>query len=196
MIVKSVIDICIKSKQFHFFNTDEGQWLTDGVGVYPLFGAPHLDANTVRTLYNVSDSKKNKISFRNSIGLPKAYDFGDIVDREQECKRVPIDLYAFGCRLIPFKCSSGVVYFDAAYFVPLKDIDPNMLKVFERVSTSGSSYYVVKDGMCLVALIMPVTAATTEEMVNQLQNLADLTRLVLVNKNEVKEPTLEDLCED
>ena len=149
--------------------------------MYPLFGVPLLDEGAVCALYGVASTKKEKIEFKNAFQLPKEYDFLDVVEREKELQRIPIDLHAYGCRLIPFECSYGVVYFDAAYFAPLRDINPQMLRVYERIGASGQPYYVVKDGLCLVAILSPL-AAVTEEMVNTLSKLTRLTALAVENK--------------
>lgn len=181
MKVKAVIDICKKSKVFRFYTTEEGQWLSDGRGMYPLFGVPLLDEGAVCALYGVSSTQQEKIEFKSAYTLPKEYDFSDVVEREKELKRIPFDLHAYGCRLAPFECSSGVVYFDAAYFAPLKDVDPRMLRVYERIGASGEAYYVVKDGLFLVAILAPF-AAVTEEMVDMLSKLTRLTALAVENK--------------
>lgn len=192
MLVKKCIDICKRAGCFCFYNTPEGQWLSDGCAVYPLFGVPHLDADTVCTMYDISETKKDKTHFKHITGLPETFDFGDIVASEKECGRIPIGVFAFGRNMMPFQCSTGAVYFDATYFEPLKDSAKGMLKVFERMTASGESYYVVKEGMCLVALILPVDAAT-QEMVKQLESLTALTALALENKRTAKELTLEEV---
>ena len=190
MKVKAVIDICKKSKVFRFYTTDEGQWLSDGRGMYPLFGVPILSEGAVCALYGVSSTQQEKIEFKSAYTLPKEYDFSDVVEQEKELWRIPLDLHAYGCRLAPFECSSGVVYFDAAYFAPLRDVDPKLLRVYERVGVSGEVYYVVKDGLFLVAILAPF-AAVTDEMVNTLRKLTTLTALAVGNKAIARETSEE-----
>ena len=180
MSVKQIVDICKKNEVFRLYTTDEGQWLTDGFGMYPLYGVPELNEGTLCALYDISGSKKDKITFKHEYDLPSEYNFDDVVEREAVCYRLPIDLYAYGCRLIPYRCSSGVVYFDATYFAPFKKIDNTLLSVYERIGKSGKPYYVVKNGLCLAAILAPVLAAT-EELLEQLESLAVLTKLSIEN---------------
>ena len=183
MFVKKIVDICIKKKIVVLFDSAEGQWLLDGSAIYPLWEMPKLDEMTFYAVFDIAKKKREKIVFRHLHGLPPTFDFRDAVDRETECVPIGLTISEGDVVLRPFVTSNGLAFFDNRYFGPVSDSPPEMLKLFERVTTKGNSYFVIKQGLLLYGIILP-SDVISETMIENLTTLQRLAAVALENKKK------------
>ena len=89
--------------------------------------------------------------------------------------------------VIPYRTSQGIQFIAKKYMAPLEDCD--RVEVYERISKVGKTYFAVKRGCLLVALIMPYDIIS-EPFVKDIENLAALCKVALQNRKAAEEEQL------
>ena len=84
--------------------------------------------------------------------------------------------------LQPLHTSQGLQFIDTKYLEPLAEYK-DMLALYERTDTSGQTYIAAKNGLILVAVIMPFDAIN-EKFVQQLQAFTRDCKVALEIKQE------------
>lgn len=152
MKIKSIAAICKKRHVIALYDEMDGrtQWIGDGVAIYPLYGMPELDEDTVLTVLDVSDKDRDKYIVRRC-GLPTAFCFDDDDDSEMMLPNPLLTIGYGGELLMPARTSCGLRFVDPTYLKPIAEDNPVL---FERTGRNGI-YIAAKGGMLLQAVILP-----------------------------------------
>lgn len=127
------------------------QWLGDGRCLYPMHSLPTLDEAGVKALLDIADKKKDKTFLHTikEIGV----NLDDYDPKERELERSGYIITYAGRQLTPYTSGEGILYFDASYLKPVKDME--QLSLFVRYGTDGRPYIAIKAGMLLVGICLP-----------------------------------------
>lgn len=166
MILKKIIGFCKSEEYIALYEGEDIQYLSDGHAVYPLNNVPHFDIDTLCATYDITGKKKEKITTRH-LALPESVSFEDSIDNESICEVNPIKVSINGVTYVQVLTSTGCEFIDGKYLAPLSDTNEDMLRIYERVSADGTTYFAVKEGFILVAVILPavlLNQKTLEEL--------------------------------
>ncbi len=184
MKIKKIVDLCKKRGYFYLFTPEGGeQWLSDGVGAYPLGDVPRLDEDTLCALFDIPDKAREKMVFRVQ-QAPSSLCFDDVAPGEVLCEQGALLLGEGKHGVIPYKTQQGIQFIDRTHMEPLEGC--GQLEVYERTSTAGTTYFAVKRGLTLVAVILPYDIIN-EPFVESLRTLAELCTVAWENKRAAEE---------
>ena len=169
MDIKKVIDFCKKSHDFSVY--DEGkteQWLGDGRAFYMISNYDKLTPQLLTAMAGLKEKDIPLTSFHSS-PFPSEYDTTENTDFEFpvtvadehvifDQERVPV-ITKRGARFIPYK-----------YLEPMKDDDAEL---YERYTTDGVTYFVIRKGLFVQAVVFDDLSYTTPYMQNLFQKLAE-----------------------
>ena len=181
MKIQSIKQICKGAKRIDLYSPAEenDQWISDGCAFYPLYNLPVLRYESICTMFDIPEKKRDKIQIEEKRSLPHSFNFGDCDDREQPLRASPLALYLYGRTLIPLESSQGAIYIDKKYLAPFADAE-NGVQLYERVTAQGNVYVAVKEGFLLTGIIWPYNVVT-QNFVNDLARLHDLSAVTLEN---------------
>lgn len=187
MLIKKIVALCKKNNIVRMLQTDDGQWLGDGVGFYPLVEKLNFSVSSFCAAYDIPQKKRESIHFDFVGTIPEGFDFSDSVANETltDFNHKISVIYGGKC-LVPIKTSDGVAYLDRAYLAPIADSDQDITYIFERYSESGVQFFVIKVGLVVVAAILPFNGIT-EDLADSLKELSVLTKVKLENMKNAKQ---------
>ena len=113
-----------------------GQWLGDGRSAYPMVGLPVMDLENICAMFDITEKKREKLVMRRA-DVPDSMNWEDMAPLERQLDD-------------PKLC----VRYDGRDLLPLDGLE--YMRLYERQSASGGLYIVVKIGMILQAVIMPM----------------------------------------
>lgn len=134
---------------------------------------PLLDADSIFTMLDVPEDKKDKYIFRRDKLSATTLDFSDNVVGERVFDRDLINLSMGGKEIEPLRShSGGIVFLDTNLLKPFAD--EKSVELYERRTKSGEIYIAVKTGLLLLGVILPVRVIneTFIEMLSDLTNLS------------------------
>lgn len=181
MKVKKAVDICKKRSVLTLYDSADGQWLSDGGVIYPLFELPEFSEETICLAYDINVKKAASMVIARYPNLPEGINFEDAALNETQVVEGPMDLNYKGQWLKPIITSQGIEFINGEYFKPLSDISDEGLLFFERIADSGNKYFAVKQGLLIVAIIFPMRVID-ESFVKEIQAFATLCEASLHNK--------------
>lgn len=133
---------------------DIRQWISDGVGAYPLDGLPYLDEESVCAIFDVDAKKRDKLVVSHAGTLPEGMDFTDQHRGDDPLEQLDFQMSLGGNELTLFRDGGGgLVVIKSAYRKPLEAW--NECECFKRVDSEGRPYVAVMSGCILRALIYP-----------------------------------------
>lgn len=192
MIIKKIIDLCKKRGICYLYDGADVQYISDGAAIYPMYNLPRFDENTLCRTYDITDTQQGKIHFSHDRNLPINIDLSDNTDSETLCQKGPMVLSIAGGGAVPYITSQGLMFINAKYFAPLSDVRDNMLEVYERISTSGKTYFVIKSGFVLLAAVTPYEVIT-REFIEDLSTLTNMCKVALENQQLSNKPKSQQL---
>lgn len=181
MKVKKAVDICKKRNVITLYDSADGQWLSDGGAIYPLFELPEFTEDTICLTYDINVKKAASMVIIRNPELPEGINFEDATKDETQVVEGQMDLNYRGQWLKPIITSKGIEFINGEYLKPLSDISDEGLLFFERISDSGNKYFAVKQGLLIVAIIFPMRIID-EEFVKEINAFATLCEASLHNK--------------
>jgi len=183
VILNKVLGFCKAQKTIHLYESDDGQWLSDGYAIYPLHGVPHFDTETICATYDIAGKKKEKIDTRHFYELPERLSFRSSIENENVCEINPIKVSINGVTYIQILTSAGCEFIDGKYLAPLSDTNEDMLRIYERVATDGTTYFAIKEGLILVAVILPAVLLN-EKTLEELKAFVQRCEVHMKNQKE------------
>lgn len=181
MKIRKIIDLCKSNRKLYLYDTETVQWISDGFAVYPLFNLPRMNEDTICAVYDIDEKKRKKIIMDTSRELPGAICFDDWQEGETEIVPLPMTFFTGGMQVTPYMTSQGVAFMDNKYMAPILDADMDMLRIYERQTSSGEIYFAIKSGFLLVGIVMPVRIVT-EQFVGNLKELTQKCEMILFNR--------------
>ena len=185
MKLKQIEAILKKNKNVHILEWGEGQWLGDGVALYPVYGMPYLTEENLLTMWDIPESKRSSWHFFPRAELP-GIDLCDTVPGEHIIERTLFPICVKGATVEPLKTESGAVFIDERYLRPFDNLE-NGYELYARTTPSGTTYIAVKSGYSLVGVIMPMTVVN-EKFLEDLEALLRYSRITLYNQGEGDDP--------
>jgi len=165
MTIAKLCSICKKTKKVHTFVENDIQWVGDGYAYYALPGLPKFKTDELLAVFGVDEDDK-------SLWFCSEEELTEINVREDCTDETPVlfDSNFYICKdgteLLPLKAADKTYFIDKAYLKPLK-MDANLSITMRK---AGMKYYFVcKDGLFCMALIMPVK--TGPELKEKLSNI-------------------------
>lgn len=177
MKIEKIINLCKRRGTLKIYEGEGAQWLSDGCALYPLFGLPYFDENSICAAYDITAAAAEKMNISSSLELPSIFDYSNDAENEAECLRSSA---IFGA-LVPITTSHGIEFIQSKYLAPFADCDDNMLRIYERTNAAGMTYFAVKNGLMLVGFIMPYDCIN-EDFVKRLKDLAEQCEIALYHK--------------
>jgi hypothetical protein len=179
--IKAVAVLCKKDQMIRLCDMYEDddhvtQWVGDGSALYPLHGLPHLETETICTIFDFSEKDISNSIIRHT-RPPEGLNFNDMEPGEILLKPPTISLVIAGKILKPLQTSQGVVFIDSQYLSPLADIlKSRSLRLYERTSENGEIYIAAKNGLLLAGIIIP-TNIINDAFLEQIELLARQCRV-------------------
>ena len=174
MNYSKIMSLCKKKKIVYLYTVSDRQWVSDGAAIYPLLNMPQLNAQSLRAVYDMSES----VQVVERDELPEGLFFGDVDVAENQIFREKIQLHPHGLDAVSFRTQAGVTFIDPKYLSPITgmETDGNVC-VYERVTKdTGMVYIAVKRGMLLEAIILPMQVLA-RDWVEDLTELVTAIRL-------------------
>lgn len=185
MKIKKMIAICKQNKCITLFNSKDGQWLSDGHAVFPMYDLPVFDGDSICRTYDITEKQQSKIVFRFEATLPTALNFEDTVDDEQLLTNGDLILLDGGRKLIPYITESGIAFLDGKYLDVVSDYEESGIDVYARRNTYGNLYFAVKSGFILIGIILP-EKVINNDFVKRIKNLSQMCEVALFNDSTVE----------
>lgn len=180
MKFKAIEKICKDRKRAAIYDGAE-QWLGDGGGMFVLRGAPLLDKRNILTMFDVPEAKWADW-YITMTDLPEGLCFDDTDPGEQEVRYYDLGISYGGKELRLFDTPDGIAAIDEKYLAPVRD-HAAYLHFYLRTTRTGVRYFAVKDGLLLVAVIMPCDIAS-EAIAEEAERLAKQIKKALHAKAE------------
>jgi hypothetical protein len=187
MKLKKVGTFCSREKIFELMDQsdDNGvvvQWLGDGGGFYPMYGLPVLDEEGIYRMFDVSEKARDKTYFHHGQINP-VLNVNDFDPSEVEAVDAGVTISYGGRVLLPLYYPGGVLFIQTKYLEPVED-KADYMGLYVRRMANGGEYVVVKVGMLVTGVIMPMEI-TDENFVQRLETVAELTRRALEKRRSV-----------
>lgn len=191
MKIKKIIQICKTKKQLILYDDLQRkmQWISDGSCIYPLADMAEFNAQTLCKAHDITESQASKMLLRDHEQLPKIFDYSDSNNFEVEVIKNPIRLMQDGKSVIALETEEGAIFIDSLYLTPLSDYAESDLKIFHRTATNGTSYFAVKYGLILVAIITPIKVVEEKfiENIGWFKNICDAAWWNIRNNAKISE---------
>lgn len=181
MEIKKIIGLCKKSNVLHLIEQDGVQWLSDGFGMYPLFDLPRFDEETICRTFDISEKKAAKMAIRYDLMPPASLCLDNETEDEVMCE---FDDELFG-GVIPVQTSQGVMFIRRDHLSPFNDTAQDTLHLFERHSTTGTTYFAVKIGFMLAGIVMPYNCIN-DRFVEKIERICEQVKVALFNQKEAE----------
>lgn len=205
MKIKKVIELCKKTKHIVIFNDDDNhiQWISDGSAIYPLFNVPTLTEDYICKLYDISDSQRDKISFKIESNLPKDICFEDSDIAETDTQMFDISIILDSGVLVPVMTEEGLMFIQNKYLMPFSDVPKDELRLFTRKDSRGQTVFAVKIGLLLYAIVYPIDVVN-DDFVKKITRLYQASTTALSNKkldevycnSQIEFKEFEDVSQD
>ena len=138
--------LCKSAKRFVILNLRYGQWISDGMALYPLRDLPHLDEESVYTIFDIPEDKRSKMSYEERESIPHGLSLLDAAADEVAIQLSHVSIVYHGAIYTPIKSREGILFLDRRYLAPF-DED---ITLFERFYPgSNIPYIAVKRGLLL-----------------------------------------------
>ena len=159
MKIKKLATICKEYKRVKIYAEERPdgevkQFLSDGGAVYPIYGLPRLEKESLLTIFDIApeDWDKWRVSIED---LPEDICLDDEPETEAD---QPIEIFyepvvINNSVLKPVKTSVGTIFYHDKYLDPVKDVEGG-IQFYERFTSKGRPYIVIKYGLFLQAVIM------------------------------------------
>lgn len=154
MIFKNLTALCRQRKRIWMYGDPEGvQWVSEGNALYPLHGMPGMTGQVLARVFDVPEKGLGKYSIKQEETLPAMFDYGDAA-AEAQLRPEPFIFKRYDALLCPVQTSRGLMFYDPELLKPLRDVQDSM-EIYERETPKGQTYFAVKSGFLLQAIIMP-----------------------------------------
>lgn len=187
MKLKKVAALCARVRVFHLYDevSEDGelirQWLGDGCSAYPLSGLPVLDESNLCAMFDIPEKKRLKCSFSRK-PMPDSLNVEDYARGEQTLYDEWPTVEHNGYVVKPLSTNDSIMFVQTGYLSPLEDM-ADYLRFYKRVNDAGQRYIVAKNGMEIVAVIMPVDTIKLG-FVEKLETLACKCRMEVEAQEE------------
>lgn len=111
MKIKAVESLLKQTRCITLYDDDSCQWVSNGHACYPLRNMPMLDQDSIFTMLDVPEDKKDKYIFRRDELSVTTLDFSDNVLGERVFDRDLINLSMGGKEIEPLRSHSGGIVF-------------------------------------------------------------------------------------
>lgn len=187
MKIKQIESILKSKKTIIILNTPSCQWLGDGAAFYPVYNLPKLTQENIFTIFDIPEDKRDKFFFSER-ETPHHINFDDNDESEQLLDRNKfIDIFAYGSVLEALATSDGISFIDTRYLKPFADIETGC-ELYERIDKKGETYIAAKSGMLIIGIIKPYDRLINEGFIQALENMLNLSRTALFNKEKRTPP--------
>lgn len=167
-----ILSLCKKSKKFvTYIQTKNTQWLGNGKAFYCMGDSENLTAEylTAAAGLKVTDVINTSFLLLN-FDFSEDYNFADQDTTEALFFRYHIDVKIDGEEYLVFESERGTVFIHQDILSPFK---ADTSEVYSRINeNSGEIYYVVKEGMVVVAVIFEDNSQIHIHNLNALRNIA------------------------
>lgn len=154
MSTKEMLEILTEYMDEDSLPTPPRQWISDGVGAYPLDGLPYLDEESVCAIFDIDAKRRDKLVVSHAGTLPEGMDFTDQHRGDDPLEQLDFQMSLGGNELTLFRDGGGgLVVIKSAYRKPLEAW--NECECFKRVDSEGRPYVAVMSGCILRGLIYP-----------------------------------------
>lgn len=134
--------------------TPPRQWISDGVGAYPLDGLPYLDEESICAIFDIDAKKRDKLVVSHKGALPEGMDFTDVHQGDDRLEQLDFQMSLGGDELTLFRDGGGgLVVIKSAYRKPFEAWKE--CECFKRVDSAGRPYVAVMSSFVLRGLIYP-----------------------------------------
>ncbi len=187
MKLKKVAALCARQGAFYLLDEVDGdgelmrQWLGDGRSAYPLSGLPVLDEANLCAMFDIPEKRQKKCFFKRE-PIPESLNVEDCARGERALYDEWPTVEHNGYVVKPLSTNDGIVFVQTAYLSPLEDM-ADYLRFYQRVDGTGQAYIVAKNGMEIVAVIMPVDTIKLG-FVEKLEALAHKCRVAVEKQAE------------
>ncbi|MBU5464954.1 hypothetical protein [Anaerotignum sp. MSJ-24] len=155
MKVKDIAAICRRENQIIIYDNTNGssvqQYIGTGAAVYKLENLPYLNEDNIITLFDISEKKREDI-YINLVQAPGVLNLEDFAPGEVIAEKLNIVITYAGTAFNAIKTADGVYFINSAYLRPFKNIEQT--EIYFR--QGKISYFAVKVGLLLQAVIMPL----------------------------------------
>ena len=168
MKLKKIEKICKASRSVHIYDDvftvgDESgldcQWIGDESAMYAIDGAPYLDENGVRVLFDIGENNRPKITVVHRDRLPSGICLSDTCEGEEPLEPVDLKMSLGGIPLYLLRDVSGsMIVIRDVYRTPFDDW--GACTCYKRIGESGEPYVAVKTGFVLRGVILPYNCIT------------------------------------
>ena len=182
MKIKAIAKLCKDTRQIIIMDDDQGdvQWISNGVGIYPLWGMPELDPDTVCIILDIPEEERAKYKITRQ-GMPKNLCFRDHDDTERLVLNNLLTIGFGGEELMPARTSLGLWFYNQSLLRPLSDIK-KPVEIYERETSDGQVYLACKTGVLLQSVILP-KLPYPEQLLDHLETLARELRTSITRRN-------------
>lgn len=170
MKVKAIERMLVSERHVLIINGKE-QWVAAKGAIYPLHGFPRMNEDAVFAWLDVPANKRSGYYFEEVERNVTAYDYSDQTDDERVIERDVITVTTAEGTYVPLRVTDGVIYVNEKYLKPYK----GDAALYERRTENGAIYIVVKEGLILKGIILPVKMR--EKFTYDLLDIARLTRM-------------------
>lgn len=169
MKINAIYQLCKKSGAIRVFDHREVQWLGNGIAAYALHSAARLSEHNVFTMLDIPAKKKDEYSF-SEMDAPRTYCLEDTEAGEEAVTIPKMGLLISGKVVLPIQTRRGIVMLNSKYLKPVEKEEE--MRLFVRWTEKFEPYIIVKNGLLIIAVIMPAFVVN-EEMVEDLKNLTE-----------------------
>ena len=165
MKIKKLARLCSARKRIQLFDGETVQYIGDGSAVYPVWGMPELDKESLMVVFDIPE-KKQKDFFISREPAPESINLKDLDETEQLVERLGFEMDG----MVLLRTGKGLAMIAGKYLAPIEDEEN--LELYERTGKDGAQYIAAKAGFDLLALISEVQV--TAEFVDKLADLLEL----------------------
>ena len=185
MKIKAVESLLKQTKFINLYDDDRCQWVSNGHACYPLRNMPLLDADSIFTMLDVPEDKKDKYIFRRDKLSATTLDFSYYVVGERVFDRDLLALSMGGKEIEALRShGGGIIFFDTSFLRPFADEES--VELYERHTRDGKSYIAVKTGLLLLGVNLPIRVIN-ESFIEMLSDMTNLSVYEWEQEKQAKE---------
>lgn len=196
MKIKKIAAICNQEGEYRLYDHVDSQgtmtqWLGTQSAFYPLLGAPTLNTDSLCTMLDIPEQKREKLSIQ-CVEMP-GIDVRDISEKDIRLNSAGIVITYHGVTLLPLMAGKETIFIQKKFLEPLDE--KGMLGLYLR-RTEGLTYIVAKLGLIVQGIILPHIELEIEDISNKMEAVAWGYREWLAKWRPKQRETQSDLLGD